>query len=51
MADDAQKEESGKEQIVDPWTVHAAEGESTIDYDKLIGTTVPRSGREYCQCV
>ena len=51
MADDAQKEESGKEQIVDPWTVHAAEGESTIDYDKLIGMTVPRSEREYCQCV
>ena len=25
-----------KEQIVDPWTVSAAEGEDKIDYDKLI---------------
>lgn len=34
----AEQVESNKEQKVDPWTVHAAEGEATIDYDKLIGT-------------
>ena len=26
----------GKEQKVTPWEAHAAEGETTIDYDKLI---------------
>ena len=26
-----------KEQHVDPWTAEAAEGESSIDYNKLIG--------------
>ncbi len=25
------------EQLVDPWTVKAAEGAAKIDYDKLIG--------------
>ena len=29
---------SSSEQKVDPWTVKAAVGESTINYDKLIGT-------------
>lgn len=37
MADTQHEEASGKEQKVDPWTVQAAEGEATIDYDKLIG--------------
>ena len=32
----ADEEASSKEQKVDPWTVQAAEGEATIDYDKLI---------------
>ena len=26
-----------KEQIVDPWRAVAAEGQTSIDYDKLIG--------------
>ena len=26
-----------KEQIVDPWTAQAGEGEKKINYDKLIG--------------
>ena len=38
MADNARKEDEGtKEQKVDPWTVQAAEGEATINYEKLIG--------------
>ena len=37
MAETQHEEASSKEQKVDPWTVHAAEGEATIDYDKLIG--------------
>ena len=37
MAESTQKDESAKEQKVDPWTVKAAEGEATINYDKLIG--------------
>jgi len=32
-----------KEQHVDPWTAEAAEGESSIDYNKLIGTNLPWS--------
>lgn len=32
-----EREAQSKEQQVDPWTVHAAEGEATINYDKLIG--------------
>ena len=36
----ADEEVSSKEQKVDPWTVQAAEGEATIDYDKLIGTII-----------
>ena len=30
-------QERPKEQIVDPWQAVAAEGETSIDYDKLIG--------------
>ena len=29
-----------KEQVVTPWTAHAAEGANTIDYDKLIGNVI-----------
>ena len=29
-----------KEQVVTPWTAHAAEGANTIDYDKLIGNFI-----------
>ena len=29
-----------KEQKVDPWTAHAAEGAAKIDYDKLIGKVI-----------
>jgi len=29
-----------KEQRVDPWTAEAAEGESSIDYNKLIGNSL-----------
>ena len=29
-------EEESDEQIVTPWTAHAAKGETTIDYEKLI---------------
>lgn len=32
-----EREAQSKEQQVDPWTVRAAEGEATINYDKLIG--------------
>ena len=35
MAD--QPKEPPKEQIVDPWTAQAGEGEKKINYDKLIG--------------
>ena len=30
-------ESKPKEQIVDPWTAQAGEGEKKINYDKLIG--------------
>ena len=33
----AEAQERPKEQIVDPWQAVAAEGETSIDYDKLIG--------------
>lgn len=33
-------EDNSSEQIVDPWTVQAAKGENTINYDKLIGIIV-----------
>ena len=29
-----------KEQIVDPWTAQAGEGEKKINYDKLIGKLI-----------
>ena len=32
-----------KEQKVDPWTAHAAEGAAKIDYDKLIGKVIIKS--------
>ena len=31
-----------KEQVVTPWTAHAAEGANTIDYDKLIGNVISK---------
>ena len=34
------KVNESKDQLVDPWTVKAAEGASKIDYDKLIGMYV-----------
>ena len=34
--DMAEHADKPKEQHVDPWTAVAAEGENTIDYDKLI---------------
>ena len=33
----AEAQERPKEQIVDPWQAVAAEGETSINYDKLIG--------------
>lgn len=32
-------EAAAKEQVVNPWTAQAAEGEKKIDYDKLIGNS------------
>ena len=32
----AERTDKPREQHVDPWTAVAAEGENTIDYDKLI---------------
>jgi len=42
MADSevVQEQARPKEQIVDPWRAVAAEGQTSIDYDKLIGETV-----------
>ena len=34
----AEPDVKSKEQHVDPWTAMAAEGETKIDYDKLIST-------------
>ena len=41
MAENASQEsgDQSKEQVVTPWTAHAGEGQATIDYDKLIGTS------------
>jgi len=36
-----------KEQRVDPWTAEAAEGESSIDYNKLIGNSLASYMRSY----
>ena len=43
----AEAQERPKEQIVDPWQAVAAEGETSIDYDKLIGMIQMRSSRQY----
>ena len=37
-----------KEQIVDPWRAVAGEGQTSIDYDKLIGTYY---GSLPCMCI
>ena len=38
------EEETGTgEQKVTPWEAHAAEGESKIDYDKLIRKLIPEA--------
>ena len=41
---------SKKEQVVDPWTVSAAEGEDKIDYDKLISKDDLSSLRGNLKC-
>ena len=35
-----QEQARPKEQIVDPWRAVAAEGQTSIDYDKLVGKAV-----------
>ena len=40
MAEQVNGELNSSEQKVDPWTVKAAAGESTINYDKLIGIII-----------
>jgi len=44
MADSevVQEQARPKEQIVDPWRAVAAEGQTSIDYDKLIGKCLRR---------
>ena len=46
-------EEESDEQIVTPWTAHAAKGETTIDYEKLISklSTVAQVVAIICMCV
>jgi len=42
MADSevVQEQAGPKDQIVDPWRAVAADGQTSIDYDKLIGKTL-----------
>ncbi len=57
MQEAAPPSSADKEQKVTPWEAHAAEGESTIDYGKLIRkyyTTWRYRARpeyKYCKCV